>query len=82
MTGELAFLWALALILVLRATWLSARKQRHLGWISAAGGPLILAGAVLDRDLLFLPGIILMIVGEFLHQMNDEVPPKDRNELR
>jgi hypothetical protein len=81
-SGELAFLWGLAGLLILRATWLSVCRHRHLAWVSAAGGPLFLAGSLWDQDLLFLPGIALMIIGEFMYQMNDEAPPEDRSELQ
>ncbi|WBQ04117.1 hypothetical protein [Kribbella sp. CA-293567] len=80
MSGEQALLGVLALVLLLRAAWLSAQKHQHLAWISAAGGALVLAGALLNDDRIFLPGIVVMVVGEFLHQTNSEIPPQDRSE--
>lgn len=82
MTGQNVFLAGIAVLLLTRATWLSIRRHRHLAWISALSGPVALAGALVDQGWLFVTGLGLLAIGEFLYQMSDEASPRDLSDLR
>lgn len=82
MDGETIFLTGLGGFLLGRAIWQSVAHQRHLAWIAAASGPIGLIGIMIDQDWLFVVGIGLLVVGEFLYQTNDELSPAELTRLR
>lgn len=82
MDGETIFLTGLGGFLLGRAIWQSVAHRRHLAWIAALSIPVGLISIVIDQDWLFVVGIGLLVVGEFLYQTNDELSPAELKRLR